>query len=124
MQKIPALGDLSEYRHIGEWRAAQEEYYLSQLRTLRNSDGTKMEEGQVQNELQIILNGLPVWQEYIDIRNQLRVNWIRRNPNEALARWNNDAALEWDDPRKWSPTVDQQDLIRALTSTAQPAGVR
>ncbi len=124
VQKIPTLGDLSEYRHIGEWRAAQEEYYLSQLRTLRNSDGTKMEEGQVQNELQKILNGLPVWQEYIYIRNQHRVNWIRRNPNEALARWNKDAELEWNDPLKWSPTVDQQDLIRSLTSTAQPAGVR
>jgi len=116
--------DLSKYRHIGEWRAAEEENLLAQVRNQLNPDGTRKGEGQVQKEVQKYLNDMLPWKTYINFRNQLRESWIRRNPNEALARWNKDAELEWNDPLKWSPTVDQQDLIRSLTSTAQPAGVR
>ena len=107
----PAFENLSAYGNFYQWFNATEDNFKSQIRDRQTPTGARLGEGQIEVAARRLVERSPVYKNYIKAKQGIETQWVINNPEAAMRKWNQSAALDPSDSRYWAPTKQQQKII-------------
>lgn len=101
--------DVAQGRNVYEWRQSIERDLRKQL--------AGMPAGQMQVEINRAVESHPLYRAYLELRNDLRTDWVAQHPKDAIKLWNDESLKPWDE-QLWTPTAEQRDMMISYMDAA------